>query len=52
MHGEGFNVTLSVTAVDDVSFDSKYMKNKLRGFLGVKTESSHTSANHNANNAG
>ena len=36
MRGEEVNVTFSMTAVNGVSCDSKYVKNHLQGFLGVK----------------
>ena len=48
---EGFNITFSVTDVDGVYFDSKYVKNQLQGLLGGKLESADTDVNHNANNA-
>ena len=51
LHGEGFKVSFSVTSVDGVSCDSKYVKNQLRGFLGGKPASSHTDANNNEKNA-
>ena len=50
MCSEHFNATFSVTAVDGVSCDSEYMKNKLRGFLGGKQESAQTDVNHNSKN--
>ena len=51
IRGEGFNVTFSMTYVDGVPCDSKYVKKQLRGFLGGGLESAHTYVNHNANNA-
>ena len=50
LRSKGFNANFSVTAIDGVSCDSGYVKNQLRGLLGVKPESAHIVANHNARN--